>query len=79
MEALSDQALRVLKLFGKTEPKHVFTTVGSEQEYFLIDKNFYMAAPTCSMQAAPSSAPSPKARNWKTSISASFPSACWRS
>jgi glutamine synthetase len=45
MQALSDQALRVLKLFGKTEPKHVFTTVGSEQEYFLIDKNFYLARP----------------------------------
>ncbi len=45
MEALSDQALRMLKLFGKTEPKHVFTTVGSEQEYFLIDKNFYLSRP----------------------------------
>jgi glutamine synthetase len=44
MEALSTQALRVLKLFGKTADK-VFTTVGAEQEYFLIDKNFYYARP----------------------------------
>src|SRR5438445_10867793 len=45
MEALSTQALRVLKLFGKTDSKKVFTTVGPEQEYFLIDKNFYYARP----------------------------------
>jgi len=44
MDALSTQALRILKLFGKTAHK-VFTTVGSEQEYFLIDKNFYFARP----------------------------------
>jgi glutamine synthetase len=45
MEALSAQALRILKLFGNTEAKHVFTTVGPEQEYFLIDKNFYYSRP----------------------------------
>jgi glutamine synthetase len=45
MEALSKQALRILKLFGNTEAKKVFTTVGPEQEYFLIDKNFYYARP----------------------------------
>src|SRR5205807_2380672 len=44
MEALSTQAIRILKLFGKTV-NHVFTTVGPEQEYFLIDKNFYYARP----------------------------------
>jgi len=44
MEALSAQALRILKLFGK-DAKKVFTTVGPEQEYFLIDKNFYYARP----------------------------------
>src|SRR5690349_5714795 len=44
MEALSTQALRVLKLFGKTAPR-VVTTVGPEQEYFLIDKAFYYARP----------------------------------
>jgi glutamine synthetase len=45
MEALSAQALRILHLFGNTEARKVFTTVGPEQEYFLIDKNFYYARP----------------------------------
>jgi glutamine synthetase len=45
MEALSNQALRILRLFGNTEAKKVFTTVGPEQEYFLIDKNFLYARP----------------------------------
>jgi glutamine synthetase len=45
MEALSVQALRILRLFGNTDAKKVFTTVGPEQEYFLIDKNFLFARP----------------------------------
>ncbi len=45
MEALSKHALRVLKLFGNSAAKRVFTTVGSEQEYFLIDRRFYLARP----------------------------------
>jgi glutamine synthetase len=45
MEALSAQALRILRLFGTTSARKVFTTVGPEQEYFLIDKNFYYARP----------------------------------
>ncbi|WP_428937204.1 glutamine synthetase III [Fontivita pretiosa] len=44
MDALSAQALRILKLFGK-QAQRVFTTVGPEQEYFLIDKNFYLLRP----------------------------------
>lgn len=44
MEALSTHAKRILKLFGK-EVNKVFTTVGPEQEYFLIDKNWYYARP----------------------------------
>src|SRR6476619_5385630 len=44
MEALSTQAQRILRLFGNTADR-VFTTVGPEQEYFLIDKNFYFARP----------------------------------
>src|SRR5437764_10572152 len=43
MEALSKQAMRILRVFGNKEAKKVFTTVGPEQEYFLIDKNFYYA------------------------------------
>src|SRR3954451_11557198 len=45
MEALSAQALRILRLFGNKDAIKVFTTVGAEQEYFLIDKNFYYARP----------------------------------
>jgi glutamine synthetase len=44
MEALSTQATRILKLFGKNVDR-VHTTVGPEQEYFLIDQNFYYARP----------------------------------
>jgi glutamine synthetase len=45
MEALSDQALRVLRLFGNDSASRVFTTVGAEQEYFLLDKRFYFNRP----------------------------------
>ncbi len=45
MEALSNQALRILRLFGNNSARKVFTTVGPEQEYFLIDKHFYYARP----------------------------------
>lgn len=41
MEALSKQALRVLRLFGNNTAKKVVSTVGPEQEYFLIDKKMY--------------------------------------
>jgi glutamine synthetase len=44
MEAVSKQAVRVLKLFGSTAER-VFATCGPEQEYFLIDSNFYFARP----------------------------------
>ncbi|MFI3200704.1 MAG: glutamine synthetase III [Eubacteriales bacterium] len=41
MEAIDTQALRILKLFGNTTVKRVNTTVGPEQEYFLIDREVY--------------------------------------
>ncbi len=41
MEALNKQALRILKLFGKTDVKCVRTSVGPEQEYFLIDEKLF--------------------------------------
>lgn len=41
MEAISKQAIRVLKLFGNNEISRVSPSVGVEQEYFLIDKEFY--------------------------------------
>ena len=39
LETLNTQALRILRLFGHTEVKRVTTTVGPEQEYFLIDRS----------------------------------------
>ncbi|MGI6160952.1 MAG: glutamine synthetase III [Christensenellales bacterium] len=42
MEALNKQALRVLRALGDTETTSVTPTVGSEQEYFLIDKELYL-------------------------------------
>ena len=42
MQALSYQALRVLKLFGVTNAKRVVSSVGPEQEYFLIDRDMYL-------------------------------------
>jgi glutamine synthetase len=41
MEALNIQALRILKLFGDTSTERVVTTVGPEQEYFLIDEELF--------------------------------------
>ena len=41
MEALNKQALRILRLFGNTDVKCVRTSVGPEQEYFLVDKAMY--------------------------------------
>jgi glutamine synthetase len=44
MEALSKQAVRILKLFG-SKAQRVVTTCGPEQEYFLIDRSFYVQRP----------------------------------
>ena len=41
MEAINRQGMRLLKLFGNTEVTSVKTTVGPEQEYFLIDRSLY--------------------------------------
>ena len=45
MEAIDKQAIRILRLFGDTEAQHVITTVGAEQEYFLIDKEIFLKRP----------------------------------
>ena len=46
MEALSAQAMRILKLFGSADGvKNVQTTVGPEQEYFLVDRDVYLQRP----------------------------------
>ena len=45
MEALSDQALRIVRLFGNTEATKVTPSVGPEQEYFLVDRDLYLKRP----------------------------------
>src|SRR4051812_8258969 len=45
MDALSHSAVRALSLLGDSETSRVFTTVGPEQEYFLIDEQFYFERP----------------------------------
>mgnify|MGYP002622285446 FL=1 len=45
MEALDKQAVRVLKMFGRDDVKRVITTVGPEQEYFLIDSEMFNKRP----------------------------------
>ena len=42
MEAISNQAVRIVKLFGHTDVETVSVSVGAEQEYFLIDKKNYL-------------------------------------
>mgnify|MGYP000198937273 CR=1 FL=1 len=45
MQALNKQAHRILKLFGRDDTSFVASTAGPEQEYFLIDRNFYFSRP----------------------------------
>ena len=45
MQALNGMAQRILKLFGYEDPGLVFSTAGCEQEYFLIDRNFFFSRP----------------------------------
>ena len=41
MDTLNKEAVKILRLLGNTEVKHINTTVGPEQEYFLVDKDLY--------------------------------------
>lgn len=45
MEVLDEQAVRILKLFGKDNVKRVIAQIGPEQEYFLVDKEMYLKRP----------------------------------
>ena len=45
MEAISEQALRIVRLFGNTKATKVEASVGGEQEYFLVDKEKYLQRP----------------------------------
>ena len=42
MDAINEQALRILKLFGNTTSKKVTPSVGAEQEYFIVDRDKYL-------------------------------------
>ncbi len=45
MEAINKQAMRIIRLFGNSEITSVKTTVGAEQEYFLVDRDMYDKRP----------------------------------
>lgn len=45
MEAVSEQAVRIVRLFGNTEATKVVASVGPEQEYFLVDREKYLKRP----------------------------------
>ena len=80
MEALSNAAVKALALLGEERLAKVFTTVGPEQEYFLIDEQYYFERPDLLHdRAARCSAPSrPRATSSTTTTSARSPSACSR-
>jgi glutamine synthetase len=45
MDALSKTALKALRIFGDETSRHIFTTIGPEQEYFLVDEQYYFERP----------------------------------
>jgi len=45
METINNSSMKVLKLFGNKTARRVITTIGTEQEYFLIDRSFYNLRP----------------------------------
>lgn len=65
MEALSTQAMRIIKLFGDTTATKVVTSVGPEQEYFLVDKDTYDKRKDLIFTGRTLfGAPAPRVRNW---------------
>jgi glutamine synthetase len=61
MDVLSNSAMKVLRLFGNNVATRVITTIGTEQEYFLIDKSFYLLRPDLQLTGRTlQGAPSPK-------------------
>jgi glutamine synthetase len=61
IEAINKTALRILRIFGNTTATRVYTTVGPEQEYFLIDKAYYYRRPDLMLTGRTLfGAPSPK-------------------
>lgn len=79
MQALNKQAMRVLKLFGNTDVKCVRTSVGPEQEYFLVDRAMYRKRKDlifCGRTLF--GARPPRVRRWMT-ITSALSSPVWRS
>ena len=71
MNALSGQAIRILKLFGK-DVDYVSTTVGPEQEYFLVKKEDYEARQDLILTGRTLFAlPLPRVRSWRSITSVS--------
>jgi len=69
MEAVSKQAIRVLKALGNKDRQGRASTVGPEQDNFLIDKTCYEKARFDRLRKTLFGAPSPKGRSSRTSIS----------
>ena len=42
MQALDEQAMRIVRLFGNTTARHAIVSIGAEQEYFLVDKKLFL-------------------------------------
>ncbi len=77
IQAVGKQAARVLKFFGH-EDATISASCGPEQEYFLIDRNFFFSRPdliTCGRTLF--GAPQPRVKNSKINTSAQFLNACW--
>ena len=77
-QAMGRHAERILKLFGHDEPEHVVSFCGPEQEYFLVDRHFFLARPDL-LNAGPHAvrrASRRRARSSTTTTSAPSPSGC---
>lgn len=71
MEAISRQAVRICRLFGDNLTQRVTTSVGPEQEYFIVDRETYLKRKDSSSPGARFSAPCrPKGRRWRITTSA---------
>ncbi len=80
MDALSKSAIRALRLLGDEAASRVFTTVGPEQEYFLIDEQYYFARPDLiNTGRTLFGAKPPKGHELDDHYFGSIPSACSRS
>ncbi len=74
MQALSKQATRLCKILGIADPGFIGATAGPEQEYFLIDRNFYFARPDLNVAGRTLfGAPSPKGQEFEDQYFGAIP------